>query len=201
MGFFDNLSKKATETYKNTTDKTSRMAREMKLKSYINENKNKIEKVYTEIGRKVHEMYVRGNTDEIREHIKPELEEIEAITKKIDNMNNEIRAINNIKLCDKCFAEIGLNAKFCPQCGAVQEEKVEVVDNKAIENVVAAEPVTPTDMAKAEAEVTTETEVPAQEEQITEEPVQEEVAQEQVAEQPTIEENVEPPQEENDTLD
>lgn len=195
MGFFDNLSKKATETYKNTTDKTSRMAREMKLKSYINENKNKIEKVYTEIGRKVHEMYVRGNTDEIREYIKPELEEIEAITKKIDNMNNEIRAINNIKLCDKCFAEIGLNAKFCPQCGAVQEEKVEVVDNKAIENVVTAEPVTPTDMAKAEAEV------PAQEEQITEEPVQEEVAQEQVAEQPTIEENVEPPQEENDTLD
>lgn len=145
MGFFDNLSKKATETYKNTTDKTSRMAREMKLKSYINENKNKIEKVYTEIGRKVHEMYVRGTTEEIREYIKPELDEIDAITKKIDNMNNEIRAINNIKLCDKCFAEIGLNAKFCPQCGAVQEEKVEVVDNTSIENVVTAEPVTPMD--------------------------------------------------------
>ena len=29
MGFFDNLSKKASETYKNTTEKTNKLAREM----------------------------------------------------------------------------------------------------------------------------------------------------------------------------
>lgn len=169
MGFFDNLSKKASETYKNTADKTSKMAREMKLKSYISENKNKIEKIYTEIGRKVYEMHVKGDTANVQEYIKPELDEIKEIANKIENMNSEIRTINNIKLCDKCFAEIGLNAKFCPQCGAVQEEKVEVVDSASIENVVNAEPVTPVDMAKSEEEEATVNAEQPQEENNSEE--------------------------------
>ena len=39
MGFFDDLSKKASETYKNTAEKTSKLTREMKLKSLINEDR------------------------------------------------------------------------------------------------------------------------------------------------------------------
>ena len=141
MGFFDNLSKKATETYKNTTDKTNRMAREMKLKSYIGENKNRIERIYTEIGRKVHEKHIEGKANEIDEYIKPELDEIAEVTRKIDNMNSEIRKINNLKLCDSCFAEISLDSKFCPKCGAKQEEIVE--EKNTIEAVVTSDPVAP----------------------------------------------------------
>lgn len=148
MGFFDDLSKKATETYKNTTDKTSKMAREMRLKSYIGENKNKIEKVYTVIGRKVYEKHVEGKIDEIDEYIKPELDEIAQIARKIENMNTEIRAINNLKLCEKCAAEIGLDAKFCPKCGAKQEQGEESINKNAIENVVNSSPVVPGENAE-----------------------------------------------------
>ena len=120
MGFFNDLGKKATETYKNTTDKTNKIAREMKLKSYINENKNRIEDVYTEIGKKVYERFNEGSLAEIDEYIKPELERIAEYARKIENMNSEIRLLNNIKLCSNCASEIDLNAKFCPKCGTQQ---------------------------------------------------------------------------------
>ena len=177
MGFFDNLSKKATETYKNTTDKTNKMAREMKLKSYINENKNKIERIYTEIGRKVYEKHVEGKIGEIEAHIKPELDEIAEVTRKIENMNSEIRAINNLKLCEKCFAEIGLDSKFCPKCGAKQEEKEEPKQEpqNAVEAVIAAEPVLPVEVVtpaeEAVAEPVTENVVEAPVADVPEEPV------------------------------
>jgi ribosomal protein L40E len=177
MGFFDNLSKKATETYKNTTDKTNRMAREMKLKSYIGENKNKIERIYTEIGRKVYEKHNEGKIGEIEEYIKPELDEIAEVTRKIENMNSEIRAINNLKLCDKCFAEIGLDSKFCPKCGAKQEEKEEPKQEpqNAVEAVIVADPVLPVEVAtpaeEAVAEPVTENVVEAPVADVPEEPV------------------------------
>ena len=202
MGFFDNLSKKATETYKNTTDKTSKMAREMKLKSYIGENKNKIQGIYTEIGRKVYEKHQEGNVSEIEEAIKPELEQIAEVTRKIENMNNEIRAINNLKLCEKCAAEIAIDARFCPSCGAPQqseEQKQGEVINKPenkIEEVVNSAPQIPVEKeVSAEAEATEEPieeTVPVQEavnevvsaQEIVEEiaPVQEPEKQEEVIE-------------------
>ena len=161
MGFFDNLSKKATETYKSTTDKTSKMAREMKLKSYIGENKNKIQSIYTEIGRKVYEKHQEGNIAEIEDAIKPELEQIAAVTKKIENMNNEIRAINNLKLCEKCAAEIAIDARFCPSCGTpqqIQEPKQEEATSEPankIEEVVNSEPQFPVEK-ESEAETVEE---------------------------------------------
>ena len=89
MGFFDNLSKKATETYKNTTDKTSRMAREMKLKSYINEKPGSI---------------APGFSDERR------------ISKSITVIEVEIKRIYGLgggfRLCASVLHQGGVNGEF-----------------------------------------------------------------------------------------
>ena len=69
-------------------------------------------------------------------------------------MNNEIRALNNIKLCKTCAAEIDLNARFCSKCGAEQNEETkeaENTDNK-IEEVINAEPVYPVEPEVIETE-------------------------------------------------
>ena len=152
MGFFNDLGKKASETYKNTTEKTNKMAREMKLKSYINENKNRINEVYTEIGKKIYEKFNEGDLSNIEALIKPELDRIEEYARKIENMNSEIRAIKNIKLCKVCAAEIDLNAKFCSKCGAEQVEEEAPIENavSTIEQVVDAEPVHPVEMPQEE---------------------------------------------------
>ena len=55
MEFFDKLTKKASETYKGAAEKTSKLAKEAKLKLKINENKSKINDLYQEIGKKVYQ--------------------------------------------------------------------------------------------------------------------------------------------------
>ena len=52
MGFFNDLGKKTSET-------TSKIAKETKLKMKINENKGKVSDLYEEIGKKVYEKHVR----------------------------------------------------------------------------------------------------------------------------------------------
>lgn len=60
MGFFNDLGKKTTET-------TSKIAREAKLKMKITENKGKIKDLYGEIGRKIYENHVREEDIDIKE--------------------------------------------------------------------------------------------------------------------------------------
>lgn len=123
MGFFDDLSKKASETYKNTAEKTNKLTREMKLKSQTNDCKNKIEKIYAEIGKKVYEKHIREENIDIKSELLEECSKIDAYAKEIEDMRMEILTLKNLRLCKKCAAEIAITAKFCPKCGAVQEEE------------------------------------------------------------------------------
>ena len=122
MGFFDDLSRKASETYKNTAEKTNKLTREMKLKSLINDDKNRIEKIYTEIGKKVYEKHLLGENFDIKVDLVEECSQIDAYTREIEDMRMEILSLKDLRLCSNCSAEIALNARFCPKCGAVQEE-------------------------------------------------------------------------------
>ena len=122
MGFFDDLSRKASETYKNTAEKTNKLTREMKLKSSINDDKSKIEKLYAEIGKKVYEKHIREENIDIKSELVEECSKIDAYSKEIEDMRMEILSLKDLRLCKTCAAEIALNAKFCPKCGAVQEE-------------------------------------------------------------------------------
>ncbi len=126
MGFFYDLTKKATETYKNTAEKTNKLTREMKLKSQINDNKAKITKIYSDIGKKVYEKHVLGENVDIKTDLAEECAKIDAFSKEIEDLGTEIRALKGNRLCNKCGSEIMVNAKFCPKCGEKQEEiKVE----------------------------------------------------------------------------
>ena len=131
MGFFDDLTKKASETYKNTTEKTSKLTREMKLKSLINDNKNKIDGVYAEIGKKIYEKHLREENIDIRAELAEECAKIDAYAKEIEDMKTEMLALKDLRICKVCAAEIAVNSKFCPKCGAVQE------DNQPQTNVIA----------------------------------------------------------------
>lgn len=134
MGFFDDLSKKASETYRNTAEKTNKLTREMKLKSLINEDKGKIEKIYAEIGKKVYEKHIREENIDIKSELIEECSKIDAYAKEIEDMNTEMRALKDLRLCTKCGSEIPLSARFCPKCGAQQEEikPVETVNNTEV---------------------------------------------------------------------
>lgn len=127
MEFFDKLSKKASETYKITADKTGKIAKETKLKLKISELKSEINTIYTEIGKKAYEKHTIKNggekcTENVCEQIKEKCLKIDVLSDEIDNLLKQCLELNDKKQCENCYAEIEKDVKFCPHCGAKQEE-------------------------------------------------------------------------------
>lgn len=122
MGFFNDLGKKTTEA-------TSKITKETKLKLKINENKGKISDLYEEIGKKVYEKHIREENINIKEEVCEECEKIDALSKEIEEARQEILKLNKKRQCHSCFAEIEKDALFCPKCGVKQEPEAEVAKN------------------------------------------------------------------------
>ena len=140
MDFFDKLGEKATKTYKYTTEKTSKIAKEAKLKMAMNEHKDNIEEIYTEIGKKVYQNHI--STEDVDVDISLELEEyciqIDELSDRIEEERKEILKLKNKKQCDNCYYEIQSDYNYCPNCGKEQEENVDEGEQitEDIENIV-----------------------------------------------------------------
>ena len=140
MEFFDKLSKKASEAYKITADKTGKIAKETKLKLKISELKSEINTIYTEIGKKAYEKHTLKNgketcTENVCEEIKEKCLKIDMLSDEIDNLLKQCLELKDKKQCENCYAEIEKDVKFCPHCGAKQEEiAVEAEVLEATEN-------------------------------------------------------------------
>lgn len=126
MEFFDKLSKKASETYKVTKEKTNKISGELKLKGKISDCKYKVEEAYQELGKMIYENRTNGNTS-TEEQIQGVCDSITTLLKEIKNAENEILKLKDIKTCEKCSAEIDVKATFCPKCGA-EQSKEEIVN-------------------------------------------------------------------------
>ena len=135
MDFFDKLGKKATEAYKVTADKTGKIAKETKLKFKMNELKSKIEDVYEEIGKKVYEKHVENEEISISNDLAEQCNKIDEMSKEIENLLQECLELKDKKQCQKCFAEIEKNMKFCPECGAKQEENEETKEVEIVGDI------------------------------------------------------------------
>lgn len=139
MEFFDKLTKKATETYKGAAEKTSKLAKETKLKMKISDNKSKIDDLYKEIGKKVYQKHKTKDDNCVKNQIEEELAQIDSLSQEIDSLHDQILELSNEKVCIKCKETMDINSKFCPKCGTEQPipqepEAMEVevldVDNK-----------------------------------------------------------------------
>lgn len=121
MEIFEKIGDAATKTYKYTADKTSRIAKETKLKMKINEYKTDIKDLYREIGESVYEKF--NLHEEIdKEDILEKCREIDGLTEKIIDCKNEILTLKEKKQCKNCYDEIEIDANYCPNCGFQQSE-------------------------------------------------------------------------------
>ena len=134
MEFFDKLGKKASEAYKMTADKTGKIAKETKIKFRIGELKSQINDIYEEIGKKVYEKHVEKEEISIENDLEEQCTKIDVFSDEIESLLKECLELKDKKQCPKCFKEIEKNAKFCPSCGAKQEE-IEVKEVEILEDV------------------------------------------------------------------
>ena len=165
MEFFDKVRKKASETCKGAAEKTTKIAKEAKLKMKINENKSKISDLYEEIGKKVYQKHTQEGDVCIKKDLEEECAKIDILSAEIEKYHKEILGLSDLKNCVKCNEPMDKNAKFCPKCGeeqpAIEEpvvmeaEVVEQNDESKTEEVQvevqeSAEPVTNSDVVKNE---------------------------------------------------
>ena len=127
MGFFDKLSKKASETYQVTKEKATNLSEEIKLKGKVTELKEKIEKIYKEIGVIVYNE-VKDGKDVSKEEITAKCEEISKAKDDIEKIQDELLSLKKVRKCVKCGEQLDIEDSFCCKCGAEQpkQEKVEV---------------------------------------------------------------------------
>lgn len=140
MEFFDKLTKKASETYKGAAEKTSKLAKEAKLKMKINDNKSKIDDLYEEIGKRVYQKHIADEELNIAEELAEECKQIDELSEQIEGYHREIVELSNGKICANCKEEMSKEAKFCPKCGTEQPEEetedqieVEFIPDESIE--------------------------------------------------------------------
>ncbi len=171
MGFFDNLSKKASAAYDATAEKTGKLAKEAKLRMKINENKSDINDLYKEIGRKVYEKHVREENIDIKSELEEECTKIDVLSAEIETCLKSILELKDKRQCEKCHAEIEANNAFCPKCGA-QQPGAEVLNAEVIKH----------DLANSEIEPDNQEEARIVEEEVSGEPAEEEHEEETVTE-------------------
>ena len=125
MDFWDKLTKKASDTYKGASEKTSKIARETKLKLKMNDNKSKINDLYEEIGKKIYQKHAANEEIDVKQDIKEECERIDTLADEIEKCEQEILELKDNKQCPSCKAKISKNDAFCPNCGAKQEKETD----------------------------------------------------------------------------
>lgn len=132
MEIFKKIGDAASETYKMTAEKTSKLAKETKLKMQINEYKKQIDDIYKNIGEAVYQKHVLGEEISIKD-IEQNCEEIDTLTEKIATSKEEILNLKEKRQCKNCYEEIEIDAHYCPNCGFEQEEIVKIEKTKEIE--------------------------------------------------------------------
>lgn len=114
MEILEKIGDAASKTYKYTAEKTSKFAKETKIKMQINEHKGYIKELYREIGEAVYQKYVVDEDIDMK-YVKEKCEEIKVLSDKIIKCKDEILKLNEKRQCKNCYEEIRARCKLLPK--------------------------------------------------------------------------------------
>lgn len=124
---FDDISKKLIKISKDTVSEVQKMNEVRQLGAKVNDEKKKINKIYTEIGKKLYDMY----REEPLEGFETEISGIDEGFARIDLLQAQIRSVKGVILCPCCKMEVGIHESFCSNCGSRMPETVPIEDVEA----------------------------------------------------------------------
>ncbi|MCL2187470.1 MAG: zinc ribbon domain-containing protein [Defluviitaleaceae bacterium] len=125
---------------KNASKTTGDLIKSAKLNMALGNEQAALKNLYTEIGKKVHEIYQYGGS--LGKFFDDKYLELENTERKIAEIKEEISIIKGVRECIKCGKAVERNAEFCPKCGIRLEGNGTAVTAEAPAADVSA-PVTP----------------------------------------------------------
>lgn len=124
---FDDISKKLIKISKDTVTEVQKMNEVRQLGAKVSDEKKKINKIYTEIGKKLYDMY----REEPLAGFETEIGGIDEGFARIDLLQAQIRSVKGVVLCPCCKMEVGIHESFCSNCGSRMPETVPIEDVEA----------------------------------------------------------------------
>ena len=105
MEIFEKIGDSSSKTYKFTAEKTSKIAKETKIKMQINEYKSNIKDIYIEIGEYVYQKFLKDEDIDSKD-LEQSCEEIKVLSDNIVKCKDEILKLIEKRQCKNCYAEI-----------------------------------------------------------------------------------------------
>lgn len=113
MAFFDDLGKKISQGSQNLAQKAKNMTDVAKINGMISDEEKRIAGAYSQIGKLFYVKY-RDNCDQEFIGMVATIADAES---KIADYRQQIKDIKGITHCEKCGAEVPVEAQFCNACG------------------------------------------------------------------------------------
>jgi len=132
----EKISETARNMYQTAVKATGKLAREIRLKTQMSENKRKIQEIYEDIGKTIYEKYL------LKEEINPETDllnpcaRIDTLADEIDTFRMELLKLKDLKQCPECHYEIYYDFHYCPNCGYIQKQSQETEKNDGPATIV-----------------------------------------------------------------
>ena len=122
MAFFDDFSKKVTQSGQNAVQKAKDLADISRINSMIAEEERKVSNNYHQIGK----LYVSMHGDDCEQEFVGMISAIAEAEEQMEKYRQQIRDIKGLLRCEKCGAEISKNSTFCSSCGAPVPQSADV---------------------------------------------------------------------------
>ena len=116
MAFLENLGKKVGEAAQAAAKKSGELVETTKLNVNINSEEDKIQKIYTQIGKTLSEKY--SATGVADDDVKESCEAVKVHEQNIKSLRDKIMEVKGSKLCINCGTEMDKAQVFCSKCGA-----------------------------------------------------------------------------------
>ena len=149
MEIFRKIGETACKTYQYTAQKTANFAKQCKLQSLIDEDKEKIQEEYVNIGKKIYSLYriwqleqgknmaetiekaAKEETEpeeiqdkacivDIHKECKKECTKIHALAADANELKAELLEMQHLKQCKNCHTHIEAESHYCSNCGQKQ---------------------------------------------------------------------------------
>lgn len=108
---------------KSAATKTESTVSKAKLKYGIMETESKIKNIYTAMGEKVYNKYLKDG--EICDNMAEDCKKIDDLNEELEELSLKLSELKEVLKCDECGAFCKNDSIFCPKCGAqLAEEKI-----------------------------------------------------------------------------
>ncbi len=141
----DDITAKVRKISMETVAEVQKMNEVRSLGSQINAQKKMIQAMYTEMGKKLFDKFKEAPL----EGFESDFQSLDAAFENIEQLQGQIRLAKGVTLCPNCKMEVGLDERFCSNCGSKMPEVFRIVEDEP-------EEVLEDNIAKSEDEVQTQ---------------------------------------------